>query len=484
MERFILTEKEQQVFKLCSCLLNKDSSGMSFEEIIKEIGLSKTTINYAISKLRQVLNIVIGEDGYLLYKSTDTLYLEVYQSISFQMLKNKYISGVFFLHFFQEVYHERFSSLMKEVDAKFMSYETGKKELVKCRAYMKHFSLQLFTKRKVENMIDGEEKQIRFMFFCMVLSQFQCKFIDFFESENIQLNLFLDNIVKAFPFIFQSSKLKIKIFYRIALDRIEKGHLLPEDMIFPSYFECPVLSLKMFTQRVEMLFIDLDLTAQQKKLEIDFLYFLFCTLIYQPAYTLEGIDCQDNDCLTFINTIETIGGMTLTSKEKQYVCYAHKQCIVWHQMFHVSFCFHHLMTEQERFTEKNSDYMLLWNQIALALQEVPIYHDAFLQHPNMTFFFQRIFNTISFSREIPCKVFLLCYSAITQSIAMENLKNRQLTIKIDFVNTIEEADIVISELDLPDQEPSPKHICFVNLPLDLRDWKNIENTIIKWRTSE
>ena len=34
MERFILTEKEQQVFKLCSCLLNKDSSGMSFEEIM------------------------------------------------------------------------------------------------------------------------------------------------------------------------------------------------------------------------------------------------------------------------------------------------------------------------------------------------------------------------------------------------------------------------------------------------------------------
>ena len=98
---------------------------------------------------------------------------------------------------------------MKEVDAKFMSYETGKKELVKCRAYMKHFSLQLFTKRKVENMIDGEEKQIRFMFFCMVLSQFQCKFIDFFESENIQLNLFLDNIVKSFPFIFQSSKLNL-----------------------------------------------------------------------------------------------------------------------------------------------------------------------------------------------------------------------------------------------------------------------------------
>ncbi|MGO2939530.1 MAG: hypothetical protein ACTIDA_03145 [Pseudolactococcus laudensis] len=41
MERFILTEKEQQVFKLCSCLLNKDSDGMSFEEIIKEIGYLK-----------------------------------------------------------------------------------------------------------------------------------------------------------------------------------------------------------------------------------------------------------------------------------------------------------------------------------------------------------------------------------------------------------------------------------------------------------
>lgn len=484
MERFILTEKEQQVFKLCSCLLNKDSDGMSFEKIVKEIGLSKTTINYAILKLRHVLNLVIGEDEYLLYKTTDKLYLEIYQSLSFQMLKNAYISDSFFLHFFQEVYHERFSGLMKETDAKFMSYETGKKELVKCREYMKHFSLQLCTKKKVENMICGEERQIRFMFFCIILSQFQCKFINFFESENTQLNLFLDNIVKAFPFIFKSSKLKTKIFYRIALDRIKKGHLLPEDMTFPSYFECPVLSLEIFTQKVEMLFLDLDLTAQQKKTEIEFLYFLFCTLIYQPAYTLEDIDCQASDCPIFINTIETIGGIMLTAKEKRYICYAHKQCIVWHQMFHVSFCFHHLLTEQERFTKRNSNYMLLWHQMALTLQEVPIYREAFKKHPNMPFFFQRIFNAISFSREVPCKVFLLCYSPITQSIAMKNLKNRQLTIRIEFVNTIEKADIVISELDLPNREISPDYLCFVNSPFDRRDWKNIENMIIKWRTSE
>lgn len=67
---------------------------------------------------------------------------------------------------------------------------------------------------------------------------------------------------------------------------------------------------------------------------------------------------------------------------------------------------------------------------------------------------------------------------------MENLKNRQLTIKVDFVNSIEEADIVISELDLPNQETSLDYICFVNSPFDRRDWKNIENMIIKWRTSE
>lgn len=122
--------------------------------------------------------------------------------------------------------------------------------------------------------------------------------------------------------------------------------------------------------------------------------------------------------------------------------------------------------------------------MALTLQEVPIYREAFKKHPNMPFFFQRIFNAISFSREVPCKVFLLCYSPITQSIAMENLKNRQLTIRIEFVNTIEKADIVISELDLPNREISPDYLCFVNSPFDRRDWKNIENTIIKWRTSE
>lgn len=153
-------------------------------------------------------------------------------------------------------------------------------------------------------------------------------------------------------------------------------------------------------------------------------------------------------------------------------------------MFHVSFCFHHLLTEQERFTKRNSNYMLLWHQMALTLQEAPIYREAFKKHPNMPFFFQRIFNAISFSREVPCKVFLLCYSPITQSIAMDNLKNRQLTIRIEFVNTIEKADIVISELDLPNREISPEYLCFVKSPFDRRDWKNIENTIIKWRTSE
>jgi hypothetical protein len=117
------------------------------------------------------------------------------------------------------------------------------------------------------------------------------------------------------------------------------------------------------------------------------------------------------------------------------------------------------------------------------LQETPVYRELFLQHPNMPFFLQRILNSVFFSREIPCKVFLLCYSAITQSMAMENLKNRQLMIQIDFVNTLKEADIVISELELPHRETPPAFICFVNSPFDYRDWMNIENMIIKWRIS-
>lgn len=483
MERFILTEKEQQVFKLCSALLNKENGSMGFEEVIKEIGLSRTTINYAILKLRNVLNRVLGEDEYLLYKSSEKLYLEISHSLSFQMLKNAYIADSFFLHFFKEVYHERYSNLMAETDAKFMSYELGKKEISKCRAYLQHFTLQLFSKKNVEKMIGGEEKQIRFMYFCMILAQFQCKFINFFETENSLLNLLLDGIVREFPFIFQSSKLKLKIFYRIALDRIKKGHLLPDDMTFPNYFECPVLPLALFAQKVEMLFLDVQLTSEQRETEVEFLYFLFCTLIYQPADTLEHVSCQASDCQIFIHTIETVGVMTLTTEEKRFICYAHKQCLVWHQMFHVSFCFSHLMTEQERFVEKNSDYILLWNRMKSVLEEAPIYRELFLKHPNMSFFLQRIFNAVSFSREVPCRIFLMCYSGITQSIAMKNLKNRQLAIRIDFVNCLKEADVVISELDLPHRETLPDFICFVNSPFDQRDWKNIEDIIVKWRTS-
>jgi hypothetical protein len=273
MERFILTEKEQQVFKLCSALLNKEHGMMSFEAIVEDIGLSRRTINYAILKLSDILNLVVGEEGYSLYKTADKVYLELNQSISFQILKNAYIADSFFLHFFQEVYHERFSNLINETEAKFVSYETGKKELVKCRNYLQHFSLQLSTKKKAARMISGEEKQIRFMFFCMVLSQFQCRYIDFFETENSQLTLFLDDIVEEFPYIFQSSKLKIKIFYRIALDRIKKGHLLPDDLVYPNYFECPVLPLAVFRKKVEQLFLDINLTAEQKKEKLNFYIF-------------------------------------------------------------------------------------------------------------------------------------------------------------------------------------------------------------------
>jgi biotin operon repressor len=100
MERFILTEKEQQVFKLCSALLNKEHGIMNFEEIVDDIGLSRTTINYAILKLRDILNLVVGEEGYSLYKTTDKVYLELNQSISFQILKNAYIADSFFSSFF------------------------------------------------------------------------------------------------------------------------------------------------------------------------------------------------------------------------------------------------------------------------------------------------------------------------------------------------------------------------------------------------
>lgn len=152
-------------------------------------------------------------------------------------------------------------------------------------------------------------------------------------------------------------------------------------------------------------------------------------------------------------------------------------------MFHVSFSFQHLFTEQKRFMDRNSRYMLLWHRITAALQDYPVYQELFLEHPNMPFFLQRIFNAISFSKEIPCKVFLLCYSPITQSIAMANLKNRNLTIQVDFVNSLKEADIVISELALENRENVNPFICFVDTPFNKRDWKNIENLIIRWRES-
>lgn len=93
MERFILTEKEQQVFKLCSYLLNKEQGVVSIEKIIKEIGFSKNAINYAVLKLRRILEQVLGKENFLLSKKNESVYLQLKQSFSFQMLKNAYEIG-------------------------------------------------------------------------------------------------------------------------------------------------------------------------------------------------------------------------------------------------------------------------------------------------------------------------------------------------------------------------------------------------------
>ena len=142
-----------------------------------------------------------------------------------------------------------------------------------------------------------------------------------------------------------------------------------------------------------------------------------------------------------------------------------------------------LITKNERISKVTESIKYLWMLLCEESSYIFMLMLIVGTAAVMSFFLQRILNSVFFSREMPCKVYLLCYSAITQAMAMENLKNRQLMIQIDFVNTLKEADIVISELELPHRETPPAFICFVNSPFDYRDWMNIENMIIKWRIS-
>jgi hypothetical protein len=48
---------------------------------------------------------------------------------------------------------------------------------------------------------------------------------------------------------------------------------LPDDLVYPNYFECPVLPLAVFRKKVEQLFLDINLTAEQKKEKLNFYIF-------------------------------------------------------------------------------------------------------------------------------------------------------------------------------------------------------------------
>ncbi|MGO2244770.1 MAG: helix-turn-helix domain-containing protein [Pseudolactococcus laudensis] len=65
--------------------------------------------------------------------------MENFDFFSFQVVRSGYLSNSFFIYFFKEVYHKRFINLAEAVEKRYISYETGKRELLKCKRYLYQF---------------------------------------------------------------------------------------------------------------------------------------------------------------------------------------------------------------------------------------------------------------------------------------------------------------------------------------------------------
>ncbi|MBW9282473.1 hypothetical protein D8B35_11205 [Lactococcus laudensis] len=65
-------------------------------------------------------------------------------------------------------------------------------------------------------------------------------------------------------------------------------------------------------------------------------------------------------------------------------------------------------------------------------------------------------------------------------MVVDKLRQRFVNTSFQFVNTPNEADIVISEMPLRVFKDDTPIICFINSILIEKEWKNIDIAITKW----
>ncbi|SJZ97036.1 Mga helix-turn-helix domain-containing protein [Pilibacter termitis] len=472
-KHLILSNTEWKMFVLLNFLMNKADRSATLEEIKQHTGIPETSISYYLEKIYNVVEEVGNNEEIKIYKIGPFLHLEAKSPVSVNILRKNYIANSFFMYFLQELYHHRFSNLMKAADERYISYDTAKRELVKCKNYFSVYDLSLFPKKRVENMLEGSEVQIRYMYFCTVLTQFGFDSKRFFERKNVSLENFLGNFQGKIP---TSSYMKLEIFYQICLDRAKAGKLLGADFHLPHLFDDHCVDKQEFFHQAKCLFAGFRLTEEELRKECEFLHFIFYTLVFEPLGNVREPEKMENytEFEIYTQTLERYFETKLTKKERFFAYFMLNKCLAWCETFHVNFAFPSLTLEKRRIEELNPKKMYLWEKTITSLKQEKSLGKFFQHNQNLEFFLLRICNTIFFHRKERCKVFFLTYSTTFQYTAMEKLQERFLNLSLEFTTNIEEADVIITSVDLPKQRIKTPFVCWINVPFDTNDWQHIE----------
>ena len=483
MDKFILSKAEQKQLKLIWYLLNKDNGDALVDEITEVTGISEPLITYYIEKIHNKIDEIFGKKIFRIHKRRNRVQIENFDFFSFQVVRSGYLSNSFFIYFFKEVYHKRFINLAEAVEKRYISYETGKRELLKCKRYLYQFDLTLKKKRKVIDVVEGREKSQRFMYFSLILKQYGHDFELFLELIDNRVTEFLKGLMQEFGVLSTPNLLKIEIFYHICFDRMKQGYFVPSELDFPDYIHTPFLSFKEFCRRISPLFETINIGDNKVKYkEMEMLYFWFSTLIVglemQESTPFKGQFIVPKSIISdeYCHLID-LKYFKLSSKEKKFIRYSLHQYFVYHQMFGIAYCPYEYVYFKDDVGTKAD---MLWEKLRKVLISRELFHMTLMRHPTLEFYMKEIFQILLYYSKKECRIFLCIYSSIAYQKVVDKLRQRFVNTSFQFVNTPNEADIVISEMPLRVFKDDTPIICFINSILIEKEWKNIDIAITKW----
>lgn len=317
MKTFLLCKESKYILEIIEQIHKAPSKELSFKELENYIGITKQTIKNYVETL---LHYCKGKK--LKTFSVENNKLKMLPGSNFNILD-------LYAHFTQEsVKYQIMSRILKDPQITFtklyldlaISRSSLSVHINQLNKSLEPYHCQINFLQK--DPIQGEEQQIRFLYYNLFWGLYPDDIIDDFPGLDAITKLSL----KLLPQMNYSTLSKIRLFFHIAQIRGRNGYFIDssEDYLLP---DSPYISYIDFFEKIDkMNFLHFCADIEAKHRECRYLYFMFCRT---NLVTIE--ECKNNefqfkgyntpDIQYFISKFQEKSGITLNDSELKYLNY-------------------------------------------------------------------------------------------------------------------------------------------------------------------